>query len=103
MPCAPFSKQSANVQEQKRRWRTLTFAVDSVCLLSRAGFLDPFVVRYVIPLGATGPPREVNAAYVATLGPGPPPARGPLVRSNEICYLDLAHGHVHEHAMWHAR
>ncbi len=26
----------------------------------------------MVPLGGSGPPEEVNAPYVATVGPGPP-------------------------------
>lgn len=34
-------------------------------------FLSPFKIRWVVPLGEQGSLQEVNAPYVATVGPGP--------------------------------
>ncbi len=34
--------------------------------------MEPFVVRYTVPLGGNGPVREVNAPYVASFTLQPP-------------------------------
>ena len=72
------------MQELEGSWQPLSFTVDRVCLLSRAGFLDPFSIRHVAPLGGLGPARRVDAAYVASLGPGPSPEE-----SEEVCKSSL--------------
>ncbi|BDA50341.1 hypothetical protein COCOBI_16-0170 [Coccomyxa sp. Obi] len=66
-------KNAQQVLQQK--WQPLAWTVGSVCLLSRAGFIEPFVVRYTVPLGGGGPAREVNAPYVASFGLQPLPSR----------------------------
>ncbi len=53
-------------QVLQQKWQPLAWKAGSVCLLSRAGFMEPFVVRYTVPLGGLAPPREVNAPYVAS-------------------------------------
>lgn len=61
-----------HTQELEASWKPVQFTVDRVCLLSRAGYIDPFRVRYEVPLGAgaaVGGAREVNVPYVATVGP----------------------------------
>ena len=67
------------MQELAERWRPVEFSVGSVCLLSRAGFMDPFRVRYEVPLGPAAGAARVDAPYVATVGPGPTGAEGKLV------------------------
>ncbi|GBF95104.1 hypothetical protein Rsub_07688 [Raphidocelis subcapitata] len=55
----------------------LSFTVDNVFLLSRAGHREPFALRWAVPLGGRGAPRRVDAPYVATVpsrAPWPPPA-----------------------------
>ncbi|KAK9824440.1 hypothetical protein WJX72_010266 [[Myrmecia] bisecta] len=74
------------VQEYQASWQALTFTVDSVSLISRQGYNDPFRIRYSIPLGSPAPangaspaatngnrpaPQEVNVPYVATVGEAP--------------------------------
>lgn len=47
------------MQELEGSWRPVEFTVGSVCLLSRAGFLDPFRVRYEVPPGQAPSPCNV--------------------------------------------
>lgn len=35
--------------------------------------MEPFVVRYTVPLGGDGPAREINAPYVASFALQPLP------------------------------
>lgn len=42
--------------------------MDRVYFISRAGFLDPYVIRYSVALGQ-GQSKEVNVPYIATVGP----------------------------------
>lgn len=55
--------------------------MDRVCFISRAGFLDPFVIRHTVGLGQGLSSRvtEVNVPYVATVGPDPSPILDGLV------------------------
>ena len=55
-----------SLQDLQQDWQPLAWTVGSVCLLSRAGFMEPFVVRYTVPLGGLGSAREVNIPYVAS-------------------------------------
>jgi poly(A) polymerase len=48
-----------------KEWSPLTFTVDNVALISRRG-TEAFVVRWVVPLGGSRLPEEVNAPYVAS-------------------------------------
>ena len=52
--------------------------MDRVCLISRAGFLDPYVIRHTVGLGQglSSAVTEVNVPYVATIGPHSPSADG---------------------------
>lgn len=67
------------MQELAGSWLPLEFGVGSVCLLSRAGFMDPFRVRYEVPLGSATGAVRVDVPYVATVGPGSTSAEGELV------------------------
>ena len=42
--------------------------MDRVYFISRAGFLDPYVIRHSVALGQ-GQSKEVNVPYIATVGP----------------------------------
>lgn len=52
-------------------WRPLTWEVAEVCLISRAGFDDPFEIRARVPLGAA-------RLLLRPLPPGVPPPPPPL-------------------------
>ena len=72
------------LQELEAAWRPVTFTVDSVALISRSSFHDPFRIRWQVGLGSgnggssgseaqdnqrvVSIPREVNVPYVATCG-----------------------------------
>ena len=79
-----------DAQGLQATWKPVEFTVDRVCLLSRAGFIDPFRVRYEAPLGdaADEGAEEVNVPYVATVGPCSTDAA--LVRAQVSCRVLLA-------------
>lgn len=58
-------------QTFQESWKGLSFTVDRVCLISRAGFLDPYIIRHTVGLGQglSSAVREVNVPYIATVGP----------------------------------
>lgn len=78
-----------HMQELAKTWRPVEFSVGSVCLLSRAGFMDPFRVRYEVPLGSAAEAVRVDVPYVATVGPGPSAADGKLVGLCPLPSLDI--------------
>lgn len=47
-------------------WEPIQFQADSVVLLSRGGFDEPFVMRYVVSFGGERPP-VLNLPYIATI------------------------------------
>jgi hypothetical protein len=57
-----------HLQAIQQKWKDLSFTVDRVCFISRAGFLDPYVIRHSVGLGQ-GQSKEVNVPYIATVGP----------------------------------
>ncbi len=83
-------------QELKAAWRPVTFTVDTLALISRRSFHDPFRIRWQVGLssgdsgssgsapqdehGVTPACREVDVPYVATCGStARSPADGDLV------------------------
>lgn len=58
---------AAAAQRLAGGWSPLTFPVGGVALLSRAGFEDPFAVRWYVPFGG-GAAQRVDAPYIATVG-----------------------------------
>lgn len=62
----PSKAESAIVSLQKGGWEPLEFAVDSVYLISRKNYNDPFSVRWAVPLGGGGrAAEEKNLRYSA--------------------------------------
>ena len=57
-----------HLQAIQQKWKDLSFTVDRVCFISRAGFLHPYVIRHSVGLGQ-GLSKEVNVPYIATVGP----------------------------------
>lgn len=46
-------------------WETLSWVVEDVGIISRAGKEDPFIIRWRIPLAGRGCPQEINEMYVS--------------------------------------
>ena len=66
-------------------WQPLRFTAGGVALISRAGFDDPFTMRYWVPFGGA-PPVPLDRTYFATVGEGPPPSEeDPLVSRAATC------------------
>ena len=90
-----FEKDPSLVQKFQDSWKGLSFTVDRVCLISRAGFLDPYIIRHTVGLGKglSSAVTEVNVPYIATIGPHSPSTDGlvGLHRSELLCitYVSL--------------
>ena len=55
-------------QELAASWQPVSFTVAAVQLISRAGYHEPFRIRWEVPLGGTQAPTLLDVPYVATAG-----------------------------------